>query len=227
MWLNTGVVSILTKKSGKWVGPSSPDIDKDYFLPKCEPYFNSSPMKTRIKKKLILPPVSTFTIEKPHAATVTRNASVAIAESKIKELFRAQDAIHKSRKAFMSEESFGRSVDQSSRQAALQYRYEVEVILNKYIVRTGHGQPLVRRCMKLRSWWTELNENDKKLPNFEWKQTSEGFSFARLNKSNYWRRCFNHFEFHEVISQKDQLYQNLQKLSGVDQTKLDFERKES
>ena len=63
--------------------------------------------------------------------------------------------------------------------------------------------------MSQRPWWNEIvDEGTAKAANFVWKPTSDGMDFTRLS-NNYWNRCYNHFEFHSLISLKDELYRTL------------------
>jgi hypothetical protein len=76
-------------------------------------------------------------------------------------------------------------------------------------VKPGNGQQLVREVMQTRPWWTEVpDEENNRAVNFLWKPTSDGMNFSKL-VNNQWNRCFNHFEFHSVISLKDELFKTV------------------
>lgn len=63
--------------------------------------------------------------------------------------------------------------------------------------------------MQTRPWWTEVpDEENNRAVNFLWKPTSEGLNFSKL-VTNQWSRCYNHFEFHSIISLKDELFKTV------------------
>ncbi len=63
--------------------------------------------------------------------------------------------------------------------------------------------------MQSRPWWTEVADDDNnRAVNFLWKPTSDGLNFSKL-VTNQWSRCYNHFEFHSIISLKDELYKTV------------------
>ena len=64
-----------------------------------------------------------------------------------------------------------------------------------------------------RNWWIELPANAS-FYNFIWKPCSGGINFDSLHNSTL-PQMINHFEYHSVLSQKSNLFLNMQEYSEV------------
>lgn len=65
---------------------------------------------------------------------------------------------------------------------------------------------MIRRTLERRKIWVENNE----LPtvHFKWTQTTQLMKFHLMNKCTL---CYNHFEYHRELSNKQHLIRNLTK----------------
>jgi hypothetical protein len=87
----------------------------------------------------------------------------------------------------------------------------------------GNNHELIKRILDRRKIWVEAP--DLPLVHFRWTQTTYGIKFYKMNKSTL---CFNHFEFHREISNKQFLVRNLvnfceaNKLNAFDITPTTF-----
>ena len=87
-------------------------------------------------------------------------------------------------------------------------------IFYQYIILKGNASYLVKNCMQHRINWLENNstEAEKSLDyNFKWKELSFGNEYIYLSKNPKMKQMVNHFEFHQVISNKANLFINLMK----------------
>ena len=67
--------------------------------------------------------------------------------------------------------------------------------------------------MNLRAWWAELPIKNVSY-NFLWQPTSNGISYDELGELNV-DQMVNHFEFHNEISLKSNLFLNLRNFCEV------------
>ena len=87
-------------------------------------------------------------------------------------------------------------------------------IFYQYIILKGNASYLVKNCMQHRINWVEGNISDAEKSsdfNFKWKELSSGIDYIHLNKNPKMKQMVNHFEFHQVISNKANLFINLMK----------------
>lgn len=83
---------------------------------------------------------------------------------------------------------------------------------------SGNNSQLVKKIIERRSWWIEqpaINNMYSLVANFRWQPFSNGFRFESLNGNNTTRQMFNHVEFHEELSKKANLYQNMLQFSEL------------
>lgn len=106
----------------------------------------------------------------------------------------------------------------------------------KFIVTPGNNSQMIRKAMQRRNWWIEIQQVHSMF-NFKWQPTSGGLNFNRLgNQSrvehnpnssfgsstqnmvaapivgeNSHKQLVNHLEFHQLLSEKFNLLQVMQK----------------
>jgi Tubulin-tyrosine ligase family len=75
----------------------------------------------------------------------------------------------------------------------------------------GNNSDLVKRCLEDRNGdWQEISSKNT-LFNFKWSPFSKGIRFDYLTGHGM-KKMVNHFEFHDQISEKDNLFINMQRL---------------
>lgn len=74
----------------------------------------------------------------------------------------------------------------------------------------GNNDVCVRRVMETREHWQKIDSIKSSLFDFKWTPYSNHIRFEHLGKHGE-RNLVNHFEYHGCLSQKDQLFLNLQK----------------
>lgn len=77
----------------------------------------------------------------------------------------------------------------------------------KYIIMKGNNSSVITRCMRNRLGWEETADFNTMF-NFRWQQTSYGIKFGQLSMNGK-KQMVNHFENHEAITTKDNLFKNL------------------
>ena len=77
----------------------------------------------------------------------------------------------------------------------------------KYIIMKGNNSGVVTRWMKNRQGWEETADFNTMF-NFRWQQTSFGIKFGQLSMNGK-KQMVNHFEHHDSITTKDNLFKNL------------------
>ena len=82
----------------------------------------------------------------------------------------------------------------------------------KFVVTQGNNSKLIKEAMRKRSWWVEI-PNFNTAFNFKWQPTSHRIKFLDLPKDSNSLQTVNHFEFHKSLSEKSELFENLQQYS--------------
>ena len=82
----------------------------------------------------------------------------------------------------------------------------IRVPTQYYYLARGNNHELIRRVLERRKIWVE--NNDLPLVHLRWSQTTQLMKFHTMEKSTL---CFNHFEYHREISNKQCLIKNLTK----------------
>lgn len=81
----------------------------------------------------------------------------------------------------------------------------------RYIAIRGNNSELVKKCLDDRNGdWQEIQATNT-LFNFKWVPFSKGIRFDYLSGHGQ-KKLVNHFEFHEQISEKDNLFFNMSRL---------------
>lgn len=80
----------------------------------------------------------------------------------------------------------------------------------RWILCKGNNHGIVSRVMDNRPAWTKIDSTKSSLFDFKWTPYSSNIRFDFLGKHGE-KNLVNHFEFHGSITQKDQLFLNLQK----------------
>ena len=88
---------------------------------------------------------------------------------------------------------------------------EEQTQLYKYIILSGNNSDVVKRVMEARPSWVQI-KSSQTLYHFKWSPVSRQIKFDFLCKHGQ-KNLVNHFENHSLITTKDQLYHNMQKLS--------------
>ncbi|CAD8109961.1 unnamed protein product [Paramecium primaurelia] len=78
-----------------------------------------------------------------------------------------------------------------------------------YFLGTGNNHQVVQRVLSKRNEWISTNNKNDSLINFRWQQTQKGYQYDKLLPGNKVKQVVNHFEFHQEISQKSNLFRNL------------------
>ena len=84
-----------------------------------------------------------------------------------------------------------------------------------YIILKGNNSVCIKKCMNHRINWKELIDNKSLFYNLKWRPISSGKDFFNLLKSPYEPQITNHYEYHTVISNKLNLFQNIMKFCEV------------
>jgi len=84
-----------------------------------------------------------------------------------------------------------------------------------YIILKGNNSTIVKKSMSYRINWKELNDSTSPFFNLKWRPISSGRDFYNLLKSQCEHQIINHFEYHSVISNKLNLFQNIMKFCEV------------
>ena len=82
-----------------------------------------------------------------------------------------------------------------------------------YIIRPENCGYLVKKCFKHRINWIELPDMNQNDFNFKWQQNARNLNFGTLSKIGHFKQMVNHFEYHNVITNKANLFINLIKHS--------------
>ena len=99
--------------------------------------------------------------------------------------------------------------------------------LYKFFLCKGNNSKLIRRVLETRDWCSELPEKyQTSLFDFKWTPYSKHCHFEVLSSGH--KNLVNHFEKHDQLTTKDQLYMNmyrfceLQKLNVFEYMPLQF-----
>jgi len=79
------------------------------------------------------------------------------------------------------------------------------------VILPGNASHLVKNCFKHRINWKECQSNVTTMFNFKWQQNIIGIDYYSLSKTPSVKQIFNHFEFHQQISNKFNLFINMTK----------------
>ena len=80
----------------------------------------------------------------------------------------------------------------------------------KFVVCQGNNSGLVKRVLKRREHWSELNDKSTSLFNFKWAPNSKQCNYELLS-INGQKNIVNHFENHENLTSKDGLFISMHK----------------
>lgn len=78
----------------------------------------------------------------------------------------------------------------------------------------GNNSGIIREIMQRRKWWIEIPPLHTMF-NFKWKPTSHGIRWERLGDPLYQRQLVNHFEHHQEVTKKSNLFRNLNAFSEL------------
>jgi len=78
-----------------------------------------------------------------------------------------------------------------------------------YIVLKGNNSMIIKKCMQHRTNWRQLTDEKSVFYNLKWRPISSGRDFVNLLKSQTEHQIINHYEYHTVISNKLNLFQNI------------------
>jgi hypothetical protein len=84
-----------------------------------------------------------------------------------------------------------------------------------YIILKGNNPNVIKKSMSFRLNWKELNDTTSLFYNFKWRPICSAKDFSNLLKSQNDNQIINHFEYHSVISNKLNLFQNIMKFCEV------------
>ena len=80
----------------------------------------------------------------------------------------------------------------------------------KFIVRPENCGYLIVKCFKHRKNWIEIKNNyDNQNFHFKWQQNNKNIFFNTLSQNCGHKQMVNHFEFHNVLTNKANLFYNM------------------
>ena len=86
----------------------------------------------------------------------------------------------------------------------------------KFIVRPENCGYLIVNCFKHRKNWQEIkNDYDNQNFNFKWQQNIKNIYYNTLSNSCGYKQMVNHFEFHNVLTNKANLFYNMMKYAEI------------
>ena len=86
----------------------------------------------------------------------------------------------------------------------------------KFIVRPENCGYLIINCFKHRKNWQEIkNDYDNQNFNFKWQQNIKNIYYNTLSKTCGYKQMVNHFEFHNLITNKANLFYNMMKYAEI------------
>ena len=78
-----------------------------------------------------------------------------------------------------------------------------------YVLKPGNGANLVKNSLKHRINWKEAQMNVTSLFNFKWQTSTRCIDYNRLSSVESIPQMVNHFEYHNYISNKSNMFLNL------------------
>ena len=78
-----------------------------------------------------------------------------------------------------------------------------------YVLKPGNGANLVKNSLKHRINWKEAQMNVTSLFNFKWQTSTSCIDYNRLSSVESIPQMVNHFEYHNCISNKSNMFLNL------------------
>ena len=86
----------------------------------------------------------------------------------------------------------------------------------RFIVRPENCGYLIINCFKHRKNWQEIkNDYDNQNFNFKWQQNIKNIFYNTLSKNCGYKQMVNHFEFHNVITNKANLFYHMMKYAEL------------
>ena len=86
----------------------------------------------------------------------------------------------------------------------------------KYIVRPENCGYLIINCFKHRKNWIEIkNDYENQNFHFKWQQNIKNIYYNTLSKICGYKQMVNHFEFHNVLTNKANLFYNMMKYAEL------------
>ena len=86
----------------------------------------------------------------------------------------------------------------------------------KFIVRPENCGYLIVKCFKHRKNWTEIkNDYDNQNFHFKWQQNNKNIFFNTLSQNCGHKQMVNHFEFHNLLTNKANLFYNMMTFAEI------------
>ena len=86
----------------------------------------------------------------------------------------------------------------------------------RFIVRPENCGYLVIKCFRHRKNWKEIkNDYENQNFNFKWQQNTKNIFYNSLSKIPGYKQMVNHFEFHNVLTNKANLFYNMMKYAEL------------
>ena len=86
----------------------------------------------------------------------------------------------------------------------------------KFVVRPENCGYLIINCFKHRINWQEIkNDYDNQNFNFKWQQNIKNIYYNTLSKACGYKQMVNHFEFHNLLTNKANLFYNMMKFAEL------------
>ena len=98
---------------------------------------------------------------------------------------------------------------QKIRQQFIDKKFSHEQKAFYYVLKPGNGATLVKNALKHRINWKEAQMNVTSLYNFKWQTSTMCIDYKNLSSVESIPQMVNHFEFHNTISNKSNMFLNL------------------
>ena len=98
---------------------------------------------------------------------------------------------------------------QKIRQQFTEKKFVHETKFFYYVLIPGNGSSLVKNSLKHRINWKEAQMNVTSLFNFKWQNSTKCFDYNRLSSVESIPQMVNHFEYHNMLSNKANMFLNL------------------
>lgn len=86
---------------------------------------------------------------------------------------------------------------------------EPKAPLLRYFVGPGNNSSIIHRVLSTRKNWEEVTDSKYLFINMRWQQSSKGYNYDNCVDTTVFRHSLNHLEFHQELSNKENLFKNL------------------
>jgi len=159
-------------------------------------------------------------INKSQSINNTKNIFPNISKTQNAKYFNSRDKdINSKRVKYMkTERNFFDHLHPISTRTVMIYKYNNynEETKYRFIVRPENCGYLIINCFKHRKNWIEIkNDYDNQNFHFKWQQNIKNIFFHTLSKDCGHKQMVNHFEFHNLLTNKANLFYNMMKYAEI------------